>query len=217
MALVENKSPEFLYCGLMEEIKKRIEAVTSILDGSFTTCYRAVNVECMVLQIRKVLELVALGSLVIHEEEYRRQHQKFAKHWHAARIIKDVEEINPDFYPVPFREVPSSTPGVKRDWIDLTDGFMTKGKLIEVYDRCGSILHASNPFAGHADYEKHEKLIPEWATLIRNLLNAHRIHLADGKTVLVFHMKGEQDGSVQAYTFELRRGPPPPGQAVRTR
>jgi hypothetical protein len=58
------------YCKCMEELKLRIEAVNSILEKRTTTICQATNIEFMCLQIRSILELIALGSLAVEEDEY---------------------------------------------------------------------------------------------------------------------------------------------------
>ena len=60
-----------------------------------------IEVETICLQFRKILEKIMLMSLVANKEAYAEQNAKFAKHYHAERIMRDLERINPDFYPVP--------------------------------------------------------------------------------------------------------------------
>ena len=189
------------YCELMEEVKRRTTVVYGFLNGPYTTPYPATNVESMVLQVRKILELIALGSLVAHHDEYCRQYAKFADHWHAARILRDVEKINPSYYPQPIKEVPPKRLGVKNDLVDVTEGFLTKEQFVEVYDRCGDILHAKNPFLGQQDYASFDKLVPLWMEKIRCLLNIHKIHPVDTDCFLLVHMKEANDDRVHAYTF----------------
>ena len=88
-----------LYCNLMYEVKKRIAVVQGFLGGQINAIYPRMTIELAVLQLRKMLELIALVSLVAHKDEYAKRHQKFASHWHAERILRDIEKINPDFYP----------------------------------------------------------------------------------------------------------------------
>jgi len=193
--------PVSIYCDLMQELKRRTAVVYGLLHGPYTTPYPATNVECMVLQVRKILELIALGSLVANRDEYSRQYTKFTEHWHAARILRDVEKINPNFYPKPIKEVPSKRPGIKNALVDVTEGFLTKQQLVEVYDLCGEILHAKNPFSGQQDYVGFNKLVPQWMEKIRCLLNTHIIRLIDTEYFLLVHMKEARDDRVHAYTF----------------
>ena len=193
--------PVSTYCNMMEELKRRTTVVYGLLYGPYTTPYPATNVECMVLQIRKILELIALGSLVAHRDEYSRQYAKFAEHWHAGRILRDLEKINPALYPKPVKEVPSKCGGVKNDLVDVTEEFLTKQQLVEAYDRCGEILHAKNPFLGQQDYAAFDSLVPQWMERIRCLLNTHMIHLIETDYFILVHMKEPMDDRVHAYTF----------------
>jgi hypothetical protein len=64
-----------------------------------------------------------------------------------------------------------------------------------LYDKCGSILHAKNPFAPEHDYAKLEEEGPKWYLWIVNLLNAHTIRLV---------------GDVNLYLIQMGDGTKPP-------
>ena len=53
-----------LYCKLMAEVKGRLYAALEILKGHTRTSYKVTNIEFVCLQIRKVLELISMCSLV---------------------------------------------------------------------------------------------------------------------------------------------------------
>jgi len=190
-----------LYCRLMEEIKRRMNVIRGCLDGRINILYQATTIECAALQLRKILELIALSSLVAHKKEYAKQYPKFASNWHAGRILSDIEKINSDFYPKPLKEVLSARPGIKRDLIDMEDGFLTKSEFIVVYDSLGDILHARNPFSMPHDYGKFKNLITDAITKIINLLNTHQIRLYKSSDFLLVHMKEDIDDKVHAYIF----------------
>ena len=94
-----------LYQNCLYEIKRRIDVIAEHLNGVTTEKYLIIEVETVCLQFRKILEKIALMSLVANKELYAEQNEKFAKHYHAERIMKDLERINPDFYPVPTKRV----------------------------------------------------------------------------------------------------------------
>ncbi len=119
------------YCRCMDEVKRRITAITNILDKSHTTLYQATNIEFICLQFRKILELIALGSMVANKDEYARQHEKFAKHWHATRILEDIEEINPKFYPVPKKQVIDPDTGKVSMLVDIPDRYLTRDDFVD--------------------------------------------------------------------------------------
>jgi hypothetical protein len=94
------------YCNCMEEIKRRVEVINTIIQKRYTTPFQATNIELICLQIRSILELIALGSLVTDEDEYKKQSRRLAKdEWNAKVILNEIEKINPKFYPEPVRQV----------------------------------------------------------------------------------------------------------------
>jgi hypothetical protein len=190
------------YCALMTEIKKRTHAITHMLKGLSTTSYKATNIEFMCLQIRKMLELISMGSLVLNKEEFEAIGQKYAQYWNARLILQDIERLNPDFYPIPILEVPSKRPGVQNDLLDKTTGFLTRDDFVKVYEKCGKMMHANNPFGSQADLDYYSSKIPEWEDLIIGLLNCHIIHLKGVKGFYIIHMQEEGMDDVRGYFFE---------------
>lgn len=190
-----------LYCGVMEEIKKRVAVVNGFLHGECYTLYKATTVECMCLQIRKILELIALGSLVVNKKEFSTQHKNFHKLWNGGKILKTLEKINPDFYPKPIKEKPSSNPKVRSSLKKVRDGYLTKSEFIEVYGKCGKIAHADNPYGSKTNFDYYEKKISEWLKKIMKLLNNHEIRLANDENMYLIHMMEKRDGKVHGYTF----------------
>jgi hypothetical protein len=78
------------YCNCMEEIKRRVEVVNTILQKRYTTPFQATNIELICLQIRSILELIALGSLVTDEDEYKKQSRRLAKSLTENKIHKFI-------------------------------------------------------------------------------------------------------------------------------
>lgn len=190
-----------LYLGLMNEVKKRTTAISHILNKQKTTSYQATNIEFMCLQIRKILELISLGSLVANKHEFEKEQIKYQKYWHAERILNDIERLNPDYYPRPIIEKQSDIPNVKNELIDKKDGFLTKTEFIKVYEKCGKIMHADNPFGSKVDFDYYEKQITKWLDEIIGLLNSHIIKLKGDDNFYLIHMKEERDDSVHGYNF----------------
>jgi hypothetical protein len=190
------------YLDLMEEIKKRYKVIRGFLKGQCHTLYKATTLECVYLQIRKILELIALGSLVVNKEEFAKYHKDFDKYWHGGRILQDIQKINPRFYPVPIKEEMSNEPGFTAQWKIITDGYLTKEDFIELYNSCGKILHADNPFGEKIDYSYYEKEIHLWTSKIIRLLNSHQIHLLGDENIYLIHMKESMHDKVHGYTFE---------------
>ena len=115
------------YCDVMEEVKRRTTVVQSFLRGEWHSVYRATTIESACLQIRKMLELIAMASLVVNRKEFQRVNAEFAKCWNARLILQDIERLNPDFYPRPINDV-------NGELVNVQSGFLTRKKLPKVYE-----------------------------------------------------------------------------------
>jgi hypothetical protein len=197
------KEPDIIkYCNLMEEVKKRTSVIDIFLSGSSNALYKATTIESICLQFRKILELIAMGSLVANKKAFSQIYSDFSKCWNAEYIFKDIERINPEFYPSPIIEVPSTKPGLKMDWKDKEHTeYLTKQDFVKLYKKCGAIMHSGNPYGSQVDYGYYDKNIPDWRTKIISLLNTHKIHLLNDENIYLIHMREERDNKVHHYTF----------------
>jgi hypothetical protein len=193
---------QMVYANCMEAIKRRMDAVYAILRGPCTTLYPITNIEFACLQIRKILELIALASLASHEEEFARQHQKFAEMWRAKKIVDDLEKLNPGFYPVPTEQVVDDKTGKVLEVRAISKPYLTKADFADVYQECSAILHAENPYGPPKQLSQIEAAIPVWTEKIKNLLNHHHVQLYSSKHQLWVVMKAKTDGRVHVHLFE---------------
>lgn len=190
------------YLAVMEEIKRRTRVVHSFVTGKSSAVYRATHVECMVLQVRMMTELIALASLAANRELFERNSRKFKDHWHPGKILKDLESLNPNFYPEPVQELPSQSEGLKAEIVPLKGECLTKAELVEVHGRCGALLHAANPYGDRPDYGFYERMVPRWMERIRKLLNTHLIRVIDSERFHLVHMEEARDDKVHMYDFQ---------------
>ncbi len=189
------------YCDLMEEIKLRMNVIDFFILGKGHALYPPPTLESACLQLRKILELVAFGSLVANKDAYTAVYAKASKKWNAGDLLNELEQVNPDFYPVPVIEGPSKIPGVVAEHKKRDGDFLTKFDFAEVYGRCGVMAHAANPFAKGIDYAYYQQKLPLWRTQVLNLLNAHEIRLVNRPGLYVIHMREIQDEKVHWYEF----------------
>jgi hypothetical protein len=197
------KEPDIIvYAAVMEEIKRRTTVIHSFLAGTSSAVYRASQIESIYLQIRMILELIALASLAANKPLFEENQKKFHKHWDPSDILKDIEALNPGYYPKPIREVPSQRKGVVNDLLPMDGGYLTKAELVAFHGRTGNILHAKNPFGKELDYQAYEAQIPSIVEKIRLLLNCHQIQIL-GKQDFFYlvHMQEERDDRVHYYKF----------------
>jgi hypothetical protein len=179
------------YCVLMAEIKRRTTVAAALANRETHLVYQATTVEAIYLQYRKILELIALGSLVANKEVFSKMYRDFAKYWNAELLVKDIERINPDFYPRPIIQQPSSRPGVKMEWAQRPDDYLTRDDLLKLYKKCAAIMHSGNPYGSQVDYAYYEKMTVHWGIRIMNLLNAHHIRLVDDANLYLIQMGAE--------------------------
>jgi hypothetical protein len=204
-ALSISNEDAWKYIECMEEIKRRTIAVWMIIDRKVTTSFQATNIEFVCLQIRKILELIALASISANKEEYSKQHANFFKHWKAKKILESVGRINPFFYPIPQRQIIDPQSGEVKEVQLISEGFLTKEDFSVVYDSCSQALHASNPYGAPIQYSFFEKQIPQWMQKIKTLLNHHQVQLINKnnkRQALWVIMNAEEDGKAKGWIFQ---------------
>ena len=182
----------------MEEVRDRINLVKSIGDHRVTTGREVFDVELVVVQLRKVLELIAFASLTANKEKYSAAHAEFAMHWKAKRMLQELEKINPDFYPMPIGRPQLQPDGVKH-CPAVTDGFLTKEDFALLYDKTGAILHVRNPFNAQDPKLNIKYSVKEWVSRIQVLLALHMMHLVDDKKWIV---EIPEDGPIRLWAAE---------------
>jgi hypothetical protein len=182
------------YCKCMEEVKHRVSLVRSVLTRSVSTGYPAFDTEMVFLHFRKILELVAFASLTANKDVYSAAHEEFATHWNAKRMLGYLEKVNADFYPIALEPYIPTADGVK-NFQPVADGFMTKEEFVTLYNNCGRLLHARNPFSPEAPVVQTSYSVEQWVSRIQKLLTIHVISLVDGdRWVIVIPAEGKIQG-----------------------
>jgi hypothetical protein len=176
------------YLSMLIEIKGRTQLISDVSEGRLTIYPQPAKVEFIYLQFRKMIELIAMGSLLANASEYNKAYSNIKKLWKAKDILKNMESINPEFYPRPIIQKPSNKAGITMDWEDRKDDYLNKDRFATLYDKCNGILHSSNPFTSERDYDALEKESPKWYWWIINLLNAHTIKLVGDVNLYLFQM-----------------------------
>ena len=195
-------NPYSKYADCMEEIKKRTEVVDGFLTGRCHAMFLQSTVESVALQIRKILELIALASMAANRSEYAQHRKNFQKDWNAKRILETLERANPQFYPTPNKQVVDKNTGKVISLQNVRSGFLTKQDFKTLFDSCSRILHADNPFSTKQDPKAFLNSVPGWMEKIRRLLNHHTIQLIDDDRMLWVLMKGKTDGKAHVWEFE---------------
>jgi hypothetical protein len=178
-----------LYLSILRDIKYRTSVIDHLFSDASGRKLEITVLESACLQIRKILEQIAFGSLVSNVDLYSQEYEKFKKFWNAEYLLKDMAKVNPKYFPIPISQEPSDVKGVKSKFNlkpDVT--YLNPVEFIKVYKKCGAILHAGNPFGSKISLEFYKKNIPIWRQKIINLLNAHEIHFVGDKNLYLFQM-----------------------------
>jgi hypothetical protein len=175
----------------MSEIEKRLDVINGFTNKEINALYLQTTIESEALQLRKILELIAYASLITHKEDYKKIQDNITRLWRAKNIINQIEKLNPEFYPIP-------TSGLKNGkWNTLRGKFLTKKQFEYLYDECGKILHAKNPFSKlpQKSIAFHKK-VPEYVFRIEKLLCQHRVKLVGNNdeihVIVPFHTNNQK-------------------------
>lgn len=184
------------YRDFMRRIKYRTDVVrrceTIYQCGSSVTGYRETDIGLCYLQLRKSLELMMFASVIAHDTFGRELDKKVRdKEWNAVRIVKEIERVNPRFYPAP---VNHATPRFGADVLTITD-------FQRLYRRCGDMLHAKREDVYGDRIPSHFREISEYCTKLVRLLDHHWVHITD-EIALAVLMHTEPDGEVQVAELE---------------
>lgn len=179
MTATTNEEDRIKYANCMMAIKNRLIAIDHIFSKQCTTTYPITNMEMVCLQFRKIFELITYSCLCANRPEYEELRKAFKKDWRVADIIPKIRNLNPNFFPKPSTQVFSedgTLVGIK----DFEGDTLTETQLTEFHGRCGSYLHARNPYKTVIGDDELKQIMVDfdyWRSLVLNLLNSHKVHL----------------------------------------
>lgn len=188
------------YCAYLEEIKRRLALVRGITRGAIGVGSEAHNYEVVSVNFRKVLELIAFGSLTANKSAYSAAYADFAKHWNAKRLLKNLERIHPEFYPKPLLPPDVQSEGPRHLHFELlSDGFLTREEFVELYNLSSQTIHTRNPFSETTTTIDFRISVSDWIIRIESLLRLHLLRLAGTQHVWVAELSSPGDNKAHAY------------------
>lgn len=196
---IHHQAKKYQEC--MEEAKRRIEVVDKVISHEITTNILITDVELMCIQIRKILELIALSSVAANQAEYQKVRSNLATLWNAKDILKNIEAINPKYYPEPILLQAWNGDPNKTRTQPVRAKYLTRDELLDIYARCGGLLHAQNPFSRRKDFQQATKVVPNWLKKIKTLLDKHIVNLVDSDIMfmVILNLGFEKEVSVGVY------------------
>lgn len=166
-----------VYLNCMEEAKHRLAATECYSSG--VTNQPRLDIECASLQLRKALELVAFAAIAPHKSKYEQWRAAatkpgdFRKDFNGREILASLKAINPYSYPRPLLAPVKTETGWHYE--PFRGDYLTRKRYERVYDKCGALLHADNPWGNQKFYDEFRRNIPRFISLTRALLNIHTV------------------------------------------
>ena len=171
------------YLDLMGEVRRRIDALRLMISqGFFEQIPGGIAIECCYLQLRMITELIALACLTAHGQAPGARTKAIRKETSADAIMKSLEKIHPDFYPIPEQQIRDEN-GMWLGGKLRVGGFIKRRDLTAVYGTCGNVLHAGsfNQIEDRKprDLEEHILYLNKTISGIVGLLQWHTIITVD--------------------------------------
>jgi hypothetical protein len=192
-----------IYCRCMEGVRHRLRVVQTILAGGITTGHDHLNTELIFVQLRKALEEIAFASLSANKDKYSSVHANFADFWRAKELLKEIRQVNPNFYPVPIRVSTRVEDDVITDWRfePIAEDFLKEEDFFLLYDKSSQVLHTRNPYRAGEAVSDIKYDVPGWIRRIQKLLSFHLVHLVDETDSWIVQIPNE--GHVTAHISRL--------------
>ena len=192
-----------LYANLMEEIKRRVDVIQRSAGGQLAIPPMAAFELCY-LQLRKVCEVFALACIAAHGDIPEVRTNLLQKSYNADQIIKQLERLHPNFYPIPTKQVLDPMTGRPVSVVLVGSGFLTKDDLLGLYGECGNYLHRGSirQLLTNWEHKLDFEGVKAWVEKIVTLLNHHQIEIRQPGQQLWVLMHGKDDGKVHWFIMK---------------
>lgn len=161
--------------------------------------------EFICLQIRKILELIIFGTMVANQEVYKKTYSDFKNHWNVRKIMRKIEIINKNYYPIAmsFGDSKLNDDGINytHELNVLNTEFLTKEEFIKLYDKCSEIIHSPNPFQNN-HLINFEKTLEDWMYKIVSLIYIHQIKLVNSKHTWLITLTYPPNGKINVQLLD---------------
>jgi len=178
------------YAAILQEINMRVDAINHCALGS-SRLQPPFVVEFSYLQIRMICELVALGCLVAHGD--LKQSSALRKQWSADEIMKQLENLHPQFYPYAIVQTKTAA-GFHIHRHDPQP--LPKADFLRLYGKLGDMLHRGSIKKLMKQNMPHQTQFPTVMAKLQKLvdmLSNHVIVMRSGKEMFLAMLKNADD------------------------
>ena len=191
------------YKSCLYNIQMRMNVIENHLSKKYTEKFLICEIEFLCLQFRKINENIAFSSMCININEYKKIREKYYTDWNMKGIFRELEKINPNFYPKPvIRELVNTDSNGNNEY-DLQEykgDYLSKEDVFEIYNRCSNFIHESNPFMSNLlKYNEYMNNFKIWLLKTKNLMKHHIIHIDNNIIIGIIDIS---KNFPEAYIFE---------------
>lgn len=194
------------YIRVMERIKGRTDYVTSTYRSAESMGKVSVfMVESICLQLRMTIEDIAVACIVANSAEMPELANRLKKEYRPRLILKSLEEINPECYPIPMVENVGGSRGRFRDTNERPEGdWLKKDEAVSAYGKLGNFVHQNlkNLDGPPVNVKETYLFTQDLTTKVFNLLSHHHITVIDENIMYRVLMSAISDGKIHVAEFE---------------
>ena len=192
---------KYKFC--LYNIQMRMNVIENHLSKKYTEKFLICEIEFLCLQFRKILENIAFSSMCININKYKKIREKYYTDWNIKGIFREMEKINPNFYPKPVIRKLVNTDSNGNNEYDLQEykgNYLTKEDIFEIYNKCSNFIHESNPFMSSPfEYNEYINNFRIWLSKTKNLMKHHIIHIDNNIIIGIIDISRKFP---EAYIFE---------------
>ncbi len=177
------------YEQVMQRIKGRTEYVKGIYSSAESMGKVSVYmVESICLQLRMTIKDIAVACIIANSSEMPGLAHKLRKKYNPKLILKSLEELNSECYPIPVEE---------GDWL-------TKDEAISAYGKLSQFIHQNLKYYEDvpSDFRVMYQYTQDLTTKIFKLLSHHHITVLDENKMYRGIMSTLSDGEIQVAEFK---------------
>ncbi len=189
------------YRQVMQNIKGRMEYVNSVYYSAESMRKVSVfMVESICLQLRTAIEDIAVACIIANSDEMPKLSKQIRNEYSPSSILKYLEKINSECYPIPMVENVEGSHGNFRDTYERPEGdWLTRDEAISTYGKLSEFIHQrlrdyDGSQINFLDTYQNTKIL---ASKIYNLLSHHQLTVLDEDKMYRVLMSSSSDGGIQ--------------------
>lgn len=127
----------------MTVIKTRIFTIQRLLNNEILVPVLILKVETIYLQIRLLLEMLYLSTIVARKKKYDQYWPRIEKEYQPSEIRRFLGEALDEHFPYPFRQ--PRDPSAQGN-LEFFDRPLTEADVYKFFNKCHQYLHEPNPY-----------------------------------------------------------------------